>query len=50
MQWSENKFVDWMQKVQEEVKAALTKVKDNMAQYYDDRPQPPHTSLVTKSI
>ncbi|KAG6873020.1 hypothetical protein C0993_001766, partial [Termitomyces sp. T159_Od127] len=30
-----NKFVDWMRAAQEEAKVALTKAKDDMAQYYD---------------
>ena len=32
---SVNKFVDCMQKAQEEAKVVLTKAKDNMAQYYN---------------
>ena len=37
---SVNKFVNHMQKAQEEVKAALTKAKDNMARYYNQGQTP----------
>ena len=37
---SVNKLVDRMQKAQEEAKAVLTKVKDDMAQYYNQGQTP----------
>ncbi len=40
---SANEFTDWMKLALEEAKAALTKAKDDMARYYNQRPLPTPT-------